>query len=145
MSTAIDAAITRLFSVTDGDTVRVFRRWREIDIGNPVTPGLLMDEIRDFYDDPVVSPRGVAIRLVHLDTPESRTDRPGWQRAKDDLTAWLTARDGHLRCVFTEEPGAFDRVLADIYTADNRADTASQWMLLHGNGGAGWPPYVKGQ
>jgi endonuclease YncB( thermonuclease family) len=145
MSTAIDAAITQVFLVTDGDTIRIFRRWREIDIGNRCAPGLLMDEVREFYDDPAVFPRGVATRLIHLDTPESRYDRPGWQKAKDELTAWLRAREGRLRCIFTEEPGAFDRILADIYTVDNRSDTASQWMLLHGNDGAGWPPYVKGQ
>lgn len=134
----------RVFSVTDGDTVRIFRRWQFTEIGCPAAPGLLMDEHREFYDDPAVHPRGVAARLIHLDTPESRTDRTGWARARDELAGWLAARTGRLRCIFTEESGAFDRILVDIYTEGDRADTASQWMLLHGNGGAGWPPYIRG-
>jgi hypothetical protein len=136
-----DAAM-EVFSVTDGDTVRVFRRWKRSEFGCEVAPGLLMDEHREFYDNPAVHLRGVAARLVHLNTPESRYDKSGWQKAKDELTAWLAARAGRLRCVFTEESGAFDRILVDIYTEGDRADTASQWMLVHGNDGVGWDPYL---
>lgn len=142
MAHPIDAEM-RVFSVTDGDTVRIFRRWREESLAQPCAPGLLMDEHREFYDDPVVFPRGVAARLVHLDTPE-HADRAAWDKARAELLTWLAHRTGRLRCIFTEEPGAFDRILVDIYTEGDRSDTASQWMLLYGNDGQGWLPYVRG-
>lgn len=141
LSTATDAEI-RVFSVTDGDTVRAFRRWTHSEYGCEVAPGLLMDEHREFYDDPAVHPRGVALRLIHLNTPETKPDKEAWNRARSDLLTWLAARTGRLRCIFTEESGAFDRILADIYTEGDRSDTASQWMLLYGNNGQGWPPYL---
>lgn len=141
-----DAAL-RVFSVTDGDTVRIFRRWSvppsTISLGN----GLLLHETRELEDNPEVWRRGLPVRLIHLDTPESRTDKAGWAKARAELIAWLAAREGRLRCIFFEGPesdGAFSRLLADIYTEGDPADSASAWMLLHGNDGRGWPPYVKG-
>lgn len=131
MSTSVygtDWAIERVVSITDGDTLRVVRRRSLM-----VADGLGMD----FYD---TEPKGVAIRLITLDTPEH--NEVGWADAKRDVARWIDHYP-NLR-IETWPGGGFDRLLGDIYVAGDRSNTLSQWMLRYGNNGAGWLPYLKG-
>lgn len=127
-----DWAIDRVVSVTDGDTVRLVRS-RSLGIS---------DGLETFQCDS--EPKGVAIRLVNLDTPER--GEPGYTEARDDLDAWLSdpawlaAWRTDLR-VITYPGGGFDRLLGDIYMAGDIGNTASQYMLRE----RGWLPYVKGK
>jgi endonuclease YncB( thermonuclease family) len=118
-----DWVVERVVSITDGDTVRLVRRRSEVIDGLGV----------DHYD---TEPKGIAIRLVTLDTPER--GEPGHDKAKQDVIDWLTFWRGELR-IETWPGGGFDRLLGDIYAGD-RGNTLSQHMLRD----KGWLPYVKG-
>jgi endonuclease YncB( thermonuclease family) len=114
---------------TDGDTLRVDRS-RITQLG---------DEWFRIVDvSPVTGQRmSVPIRLVWVDTPEKK-DRAGWQRAKDDLTAWVADHaPGGLRVVCYKS-GGFDRILGDLLDSDG--NSASQWLMTE----RGWPAYKKG-
>lgn len=138
--TPTDCAIT-IHSVTDGDTVRLFRRWEVSRVPFPAG-ALVMDEIRELYDDPQRAPAGLAARLCYVDTPER--GQPGYKEATADLAHWLMDNARDLRGLIYEH-GGFDRLLVDLYAAGDVHNTASQWMLRYGNGGKGWLPYVRGQ
>jgi len=130
----------------DGDTVRIRREqlaWtllEECELGDTLV--LQEWKLRVVADDPLEVPRGLAARLVNLDTPER--GEPGYAEAGADLWAWLMEWAQQLRCVTYDTGGGFDRVLVDIYVlaADGRtvADSATQHMLREG-----WAPYVPGQ
>lgn len=107
--------------MVDGDSIRV-RRSREFEC----------DGKRWRLHD--VQP--VAIRLVHVDTPER--NEPGWGEARADLTDWigLVPRAGmRLVCFY---PDNFGRLLGDLIDADGQS--CSQWMLRE----RGWPYYRRG-
>jgi endonuclease YncB( thermonuclease family) len=126
-----DWAIDRIVSVTDGDTVRLMRS-RILGVS---------DGLETLQRD--TDPKGVAIRLVNLDTPER--GEAGYELARSDLFRWLYTQDafhsgGNLR-VITYPGGGFDRLLGDIYVNGDIGSTASQHMLRNKN----WPPYVRGK
>lgn len=118
----------------DGDTVRILRQ-RDVTLADGMRATV--------YDDPEWFPHGQAVRAINLDTPE-RGD-PGWEQARDELMAWLAAAGDRLMVTTWGSSGGFDRLLGDFWVFGNRTDTATAWMLRYGNGGAGWPPYVKGK
>ena len=123
-----DWDVERVVSVTDGDTLRLVRS-RPFDIDGRLYT--LAD--RD--------PKGEAIRLVWVDTPE-RGNHPGWENARADLSEWVKEHadglgDG-LRVVCYES-GGWDRLMGDLLDADG--NSASQWLMTV----KGWPPYVKGK
>jgi endonuclease YncB( thermonuclease family) len=116
--------------VTDGDTLRLIRS-REIEL----------DGRRYWLAD--AEPEGVAIRLAWVDTPE-RGVHPGWEQGRADLMDWLSGkgrRAGALHVICYASAG-WDRLLGDLLDPDG--NSASQWLMTEGNGGAGWPPYVEG-
>ena len=78
-------------------------------------------------------PRGVAVRLVTLDTPER--GEPGGVEARTDVARWLIAHQESVRCQ-TYGSAGWDRLLGDLYVTTDRGDTLSQHMLLKG-----WSPY----
>lgn len=110
-------------SITDGDTLRLHLE-REM----PLVPGWATT-LHSTH------PRGVPVRLIILDTPERGQE--GWHAARDDLTTWVLARQEVLRCDVYESAG-WDRVLGDLYNAEDRGDTATQHMLR-----LGWPHYLR--
>lgn len=118
--------VVRVVSVTDGDTLRVVRTRVENRDGR---------RMRLTDDDP----DGCPVRLMWVDTPEKR-DREAWLRARTDLRAWVEAHSGGRLQVLCMDSGGWDRVLADLRSADG--ESASHWLMTYGNGGAGWPPYV---
>jgi len=123
--------VETVVSVTDGDTVRL-RRSRVIELDGRTYR--ITDE----------DPRGVAVRLTWVDTPE-RGDA-GYKQAHDELANWVRMHadglgDG-LRVVCYES-GGWDRLMGDLLDADG--NSASQWLMTEGNSGAGWPAYVRGK
>lgn len=118
--------VARVTSITDGDTIRV-QRSRTVEIDG-----------RHYQLTDADYRTGVSIRLVWLDTPE-RGDHPGWERARDDLKAWISQHwpdyERPLRVICYESAG-WDRLLGDLIDADG--NSASQWMMTERN----WPPYV---
>jgi hypothetical protein len=138
--TPTDCTLT-IYSVTDGDTVRMFRRWVASRLSYAVGDGLMLDEVQELYDDAAQAPTGVAARLCFVDTPERGQD--GYKAATQDLADWLAAHAYGLRGLVYQH-GGFDRMLVDIYAGGNIGDTASQFMLTLANNGAGWPPYIEG-
>lgn len=132
----VDWEITRLVKVTDGDTVRALRRRSVYTFTGAIAEGIGYRRSFEVFDDPMQEPLGVALRLITLNTPER--GRPGFFEALADLAYWLGAHvaDGCLRCE-TWPGGGFDRLLADLYCANDRADTASAHMLRRG-----WEPYL---
>ncbi len=81
-------------------------------------------------DDDGPAPR--SIRLIIVDTPER--GQPGWREAKRFVAKWLTWRwDTHLM-VDTYESGGWDRLMGDVYRADDRGDTLTQALLREGYG-----------
>lgn len=112
-------SISSVVSVTDGDTLRVVRS-RLIDI----------DGRRFYVAD--ADPRGVAIRLTWLDTPER--GELGWGAARDDLRGWVAAHSGAMYVVCYGS-GGWDRMLGDVRSGD---ESASQWMMQE----RGWLPYT---
>lgn len=122
--------VDAVLSVTDGDTVRLLR-------SRPVS---IDGRHYRLADDPERSPRGIAVRLLWVDTPE-RGDHPGWETARADLAAWLgRARTLGPITALCYESGGWDRIMADLIDADG--GSASQWLMNSGRGGRGWPPYV---
>jgi len=119
--------VETVVSVTDGDTVRL-RRSRVIELDGRTYR--ITDE----------DPRGVPIRLTWVDTPER--GEAGYKQAHDDLAAWIFERTAPLRVVCFES-GGWDRLMGDLLDADG--NSASQWLMTEGNGGAGWPAYVRGK
>jgi endonuclease YncB( thermonuclease family) len=136
-----DWQVTAVAKVTDGDSLRLFRRRVFEDSCVPVADGLRLQQRACIEDDPEQSPNGVAIRLITLDTPER--GQPGYAEAREDVATWLLAHEGRLR-VETWPGGGFDRLLGDVYVEGDRSDSLSQWMLRYGNHGLGWDPYVAG-
>jgi endonuclease YncB( thermonuclease family) len=119
--------ITEVVSVTDGDTIRVFRARPEERDGRYYT----------LEDDKEKEPHGIPIRLVWVDTPE-RGDHPGYEKAKRDLDDWMDLHWWELDVVCYES-GGWDRLMGDFITQDG--ESASQYMMIE----KGWPPYVKGK
>lgn len=113
----------------DGDTVRLIR-----------TGVFKVGDRRWRLTDP--DPLGEPIRLAWVDTPE-HTDPGPWVQATADLTAWIERKLvlGPLRVVCFDSAG-WDRILGDLIAADG--EHAAQWLMTEGNGGKGWPPYIKG-
>jgi endonuclease YncB( thermonuclease family) len=136
-----DWQVTAVAKVTDGDTVRLFRRKVYEQGPYPSSDGMRARQIVYFEDDPEQSPNGVAIRLITLDTPER--GQPGYAEAREDVARWLLAHEGRLR-VETWPGGGFDRLLGDVYVEGDRSNTLSQFMLRDANHGLGWDPYVAG-
>ena len=126
--TGTEWQVDRIDKVTDGDTVRLTRS--------------RIEHMGD-HDFRITDVTSMPIRLVWVDTPE-KGDHPGWERARADLTAWLTRYgyddngDPTMR-VITYESAGWDRMLGDLLDADG--NSASQWLMTEG----GWPPYVKGK
>lgn len=140
--TATDCVIS-VFSVTDGDTVRIFRSWTAQGEICEVGEGLLMREAREFWDDPRKHPKGLPARQAHLDTPE-RGD-PDYKRATADYAAWFERYRGSVRAwVWDQGEGGFSRLLIDPYVAGDPDNTVARWMLTEANDGRGWPPYIEG-
>lgn len=129
------------YTVTDGDTIRAFLADDRPFRFERIPGGWTRTITEQWKLDPVVWPRGRALRLVTLNTPEIHAKDPAVraqaQRAKADLQNWLETYDSSgLRVVTWEIEGNFDRLLADIYVAGRRDLTASQYMLSRG-----WEPY----
>lgn len=76
------------------------------------------------------------VRVIILDTPER--GQPGYREATSQAAGWLMERADRLM-VETYAGAGWDRVLGDIFTSGDRADTLTQAMLL-----AGWDSYIKG-
>lgn len=123
--------VERVTRVIDGDTVRI-QRTRNLGYLDGI-------EIiaRDATPDGV-TPYGVSVRLINLDTPER--GQPGYDQAREDLRNWLLINLPLLR-VITYPGGGFDRLLGDIYVAGDIGNTATQYMLRDRQ----WPPYVRGK
>jgi endonuclease YncB( thermonuclease family) len=129
--------VDRIASITDGDTVRVYRS-RVTQLGD--------DWYRIADANPDGTPRSVPLRLAWVDTPER--GKPGWADAKADLVQWLAERtlptpadpnfDGIPLTVVCYESAGWDRILADLRDADG--NSASQWLMAD----RGWPPYDGG-
>lgn len=135
---------------TDGDTVRAHMSaarapkepWRlgpyEVVPTSRYARTPLM--VRTRRDLPGVAGRqGPSLRLITLQAPEK--EHPvEWNRAIEDLAVWLreTFYGPGIRAETWEDRGAFSRMLADLYAADDRGNTASQYMLRRG-----WLPYLK--
>ena len=128
-----ELAVVDGYTTTDGDTIRAFLSVDEVGPEEAIPGGWLMAEGRRYRTDRAKHPRGIAIRLVTLNTPE--TDEPGWAEAKADLAKWLD-RWKRLR-VETWPDGGFSRLLGDVYVDGRRDLTASAHMLS-----IGWPPYL---
>lgn len=121
-----DYEIVRVVRVVDGDTVDAHLR-REVGVLDGWT---------------LTAARTVRLRLIHLDTPERGQD--GYTEATEDLAEWLVSAESFtgLRALVADRRDPFGRYLADIYEADDRSATASEFMLRHANGEAGWPAYT---
>jgi endonuclease YncB( thermonuclease family) len=121
--------VDRIASVTDGDTIRVYRS-RTTQLGD--------DWYRITDANPDGTPRSVSLRLAWVDTPER--GKPGWKKAREDLVDWCESKGvpltdpGELRVVCYESAG-WDRILADL--TDANGNSASQWLMTD----RGWPPY----
>lgn len=79
-------------------------------------------------DDEGPEPRPV--RLIIVDTPER--GQPGWREAKLFAASWLASRSALM--VDTYESGGWDRLMGDVYAADDRGDTLTQALLREGYG-----------
>lgn len=103
-------AITK---VIDGDSLRLIRTRT---IGE--ADGLRID---------ATDTAPVAVRLVHLDTPERGED--GWAQAHDDLADWIYARPMYARPLVLHVAGRdnFGRILGDLRTPDG--DSATLHMI----------------
>lgn len=108
----------------DGDTCDLLR----------TTVQLLADNYKQIAD---LEPEPV--RLVWVDTPER--GELGWALAKAEFTAWIERKLelGPLTVICYGSAG-WDRQLGDLIAADG--ESASQWLIIHGNDEQGWPPYV---
>lgn len=136
--------VLSLCSMTDGDTVRVWRSWTSQGETVPVGEGLLMRETREFWDDPTKHPKGLPARQAWVDTPERGS--PDYKRATADYQAWWDRYPGRIRAwVWDQGEGGFSRLLIDPYVDGDPDNTAARWMLTEANDGKGWLPYVKGQ
>lgn len=116
--------------VTDGDTIRVFRS-RTVQLADGLAARI--------HDDPAQLPDGLPVRVINLNTPER--GKPGWAQAGADARDWLAAAETGPGLMVTTwgTTGGFDRLLGDFWTAGDRADTLTQWMLRD----RGWPPYIE--
>ncbi len=121
-----DWLISQVVSVTDGDTVRLHLVREAVES---------LDETwEQARTTRTHHPRGVAVRLVTLDTPE-RGD-VGYVEARTDVARWLLAHQENLRCQ-TYGSAGWDRLLGDVYVTTDRGDTLTQHMLRQG-----WDPYL---
>lgn len=126
-----DWAVEEVVHVVDGDTV-------------DVVLSRVVGEL-DGFDLVARSHGKTRLRLVHLDTPER--GKAGYNQATQELADWLSTASSWagLRVATQVKPDAFGRLLADIYSAADRAATASDFMVRDANHGAGWPVWIKGQ
>lgn len=116
----VDWEVVAVRKVVDGDTVDLLVRR---DIGT-----------LDAFTIQAVGP--IRVRLIHLDTPERGEE--GFDRATADLRNWLGAWTRYGLRVVTTGVDVFGRDLADIYSAADRAETASDHMVR----AKGWPVWV---
>jgi endonuclease YncB( thermonuclease family) len=123
-----DYALT-VASVVDGDTIRGRVTRVEEHDGT--------DEFVEFVTRRNRDPRGIPIRLMWVNTPEYRDDRPAALRARDDTAIWLASNVGRLR-VETCGRDDLSRHLGDIYVDGDRGNTLSQYLIRD----RGWPPYL---
>lgn len=130
----VDWTIDEIPKYIDGDSLRV--HWSRREILDEHTEHIIFNR-----DD--VYPNGVPVRLTWLDTPERGQE--GWAEARDDVINWTRAHMFDLK-VTSWADGGFSRYLGDVYYVDDNGvrHSLSQWMLTSGNGGRGWPAYVKG-
>lgn len=119
MDPFIDAEVTTITKVTDGDTVHLTRQFAEI--------------VTDWTLTLTVDRYPVDCRLVIVNTPER--GKPGWGEAKQDTTEWLYQHSGFLRARTYGEDD-FGRLLTDIYDVET-GDSLSAFLIQQG-----WPPYV---
>lgn len=138
------------YTVTDGDTIRAFLEgWRQTADSQPVRAlGAVIEPYSRVTLDKRVYPRGASIRLVHVNTPERGKQTPEplpdgrvgtWAEARQDALNWLsvaTLSGSMLRAETWSLEGNLGRLLGDVYHADDRGDTLSQYMLRQG-----WPIY----
>jgi endonuclease YncB( thermonuclease family) len=122
--------VEAIVKLTDGDTLRV-RRSRVVNLDGR--------HFRQTDVKPDGTPGDVAIRLTWVDTPEK--GQPGWAEARADLQAWLSTAVIDGLTVVCYAHGGFERLLGDLYDATGQS--ASEYLMTQGNGGAGWPPYEK--
>ncbi len=128
---------------TDGDTQRIIRaqvRWT-LNTHSKVATGLIRESwsVEVIKDNKDHFPRGLAGRLINIDTPERGDD--GYETASRDLEQFCAIYRDRLRCVVYDTGGGFDRLLIDLYVLDADGKTiltsASQHMLR-----LGWQPYL---
>lgn len=125
----VEWRVDRVVRLVDGDSLRLFRS----------RPFELDGRHYRLADDPADEPDGVLVRLAWVNTPE-RGDHPGWENARADLVTWIGLEAvGQLYVVCYKSAG-WDRLLVDL--VDATGNSASQWLMTEGNGGAGWPPYT---
>jgi len=120
----------------DGDTVKLRL---DRDVGE--LPGLILSARTK-------SPRGVSARLTWVDTPEENSDPVGWARAAADTGQWLAEAllfNTPLVADVYGEPDAWGRWLLDLRHAGHPEESLSRWLMTSGDGGRGWPAYVKGK
>ena len=129
--------VTAVVRAVDGDTVklRLARDTGEV-------PGLVLSARTK-------NPRGVSARLTWVDTPEESSDPAGWARAAADTGHWLAdalqAAVNGLTADVYGEPDAWGRWLLDLYPTGHPEDSLSRWLMTSGDGGRGWPAYVRGK
>lgn len=116
----VDWEVVRVIRIIDGDTVDLLVRR---DLGT-----------LDAFTIQAVGP--IRVRLVHLDTPERGEE--GFTEATNDLRYWLDIQSIIGLRVVTQGVDGFGRDLADIYSAANRAETATDYMVR----GHGWPAWT---
>lgn len=109
--------------VVDGDTVRLIRS-RVVGI---------VDGLRIEATD--VEP--VAVRLIHVDTPER--GEVGWADAKRDLETWINAQrvSGGVLTLLEAGRDNFGRLLGDLKTRDGYSAS------LHLIRDKGWPTWME--
>lgn len=124
--------ITRVVSVQDGDSLRV-DTWQEQELA-------LSDDFTTTVVQRNRDPRGLALRLVRLDTPELRAEtqaeRARAQVARTHAREWLERHAGRLM-VTTYGSDDLSRKLADVWVVGDRGNTLTQHMLL-----MGWDPWL---
>lgn len=132
----IEWEISAVHSVTDGDTLRLFRTRTE-NLDDYVA--------HTIFDRPDVFPRGISVRLINLDTPE-RGDAL-YLTAKYDVVNWMMEHALDDLKVMTWSDGGFSRFLGDVYYIDSSGvyHSLTEWMLTKGNNGQGWEPFVWGK
>lgn len=106
-------------SFGDGDTLRAHLTGHPMPFGHRLT---ITAETTD--------PRGDALRLTWIDTPER--GKEGYYDAKGDLATWLLDHEPWLVAT-TYEIDTFGRYITDVYDVRD-GSTASEWMLH-----LGWP------